>query len=79
MAVDKDLDEDLVALDASHLFASSVTKVGFRKGTFLRGFMFDFIAAFAPHLTREVIEKAAQCHNRQELDALFANVDLPLH
>ncbi|APR67247.1 Cys regulon transcriptional activator CysB [hydrothermal vent metagenome] len=79
MAVDKDLDEDLVALDASHLFASSVTKVGFRKGTFLRGFMFDFIAAFAPHLTREIIEKAAQCHNRQELDALFANVDLPLH
>jgi LysR family cys regulon transcriptional activator len=79
MAVDKDLDDDLVALDASHLFASSVTKVGFRKGTFLRGFMFDFIAAFAPHLTREVIEKAAQCHNRQELDALFANVDLPLH
>ena len=56
-----------------------MTKVGFRKGTFLRGFMFDFIAAFAPHLTREVIEKAAQCHNRQELDALFANVDLPLH
>ncbi|MEQ3634032.1 HTH-type transcriptional regulator CysB [Thalassolituus sp.] len=79
MAVDKDLDDDLVALDASHLFASSVTKVGFRKGTFLRGFMFDFIAAFAPHLTREIIEKAAQCHNRQELDALFANVDLPLH
>ncbi|WP_276678983.1 HTH-type transcriptional regulator CysB [Thalassolituus oleivorans] len=79
MAVDKDLDDDLVALDASHLFASSVTKVGFRKGTFLRGFMFDFIAAFAPHLTRDVIEKAAQCHNRQELDALFANVDLPLH
>ncbi|WP_276784092.1 HTH-type transcriptional regulator CysB [Thalassolituus oleivorans] len=79
MAVDKDLDDDLVALDASHLFASSVTKVGFRKGTFLRGFMFDFIAAFAPHLTREVIEKAAQCHNCQELDALFANVDLPLH
>ena len=79
MAVDKDLDDDLVALDASHLFASSVTRVGFRKGTFLRGFMFDFIAAFAPHLTREVIEKAAQCHNRQELDALFANVELPLH
>jgi len=79
MAVDKDLDEDLIALDASHLFASSVTKIGFRKGTFLRGFMFDFIAAFAPHLTRDVIEKAAQCHNRQELDALFANADLPSH
>ena len=44
MAVDPEhQDADLVALDASHLFESSVTKIGFRRGTFLRGFMFDFI------------------------------------
>ena len=79
MALDKDLDDDLVALDASHLFASSVTKIGFRKGTFLRGYMFDFIAAFAPHLTRDLVERAAQCHNKQEIEELFAGVTLPQH
>ena len=47
MAVDPKLDNDLVILDASHLFESSVTKIGFRRGTFLRGFMCDFIEKFA--------------------------------
>src|SRR5690606_2991552 len=39
MAVDAKLDSDLVVLDASELFEPSVTKIGFRRGTFLRGFM----------------------------------------
>ncbi|PMZ55820.1 transcriptional regulator CysB, partial [Pseudomonas sp. GW247-3R2A] len=37
MAVDAKLDSDLVMLDASDLFESSITKIGFRRGTFLRG------------------------------------------
>ncbi|MDO6748992.1 LysR substrate-binding domain-containing protein, partial [Gilvimarinus sp. 1_MG-2023] len=56
MALDPVQDKDLVAIDASHLFAPSVTKIGFRKGTFLRGFMYDFISGFAPHLTRELVD-----------------------
>jgi len=77
MAIDPQTDGDLVAIDASHLFASSVTSIGFRKGTFLRGYMFDFIAAFAPHLNRELVEKASQCANRQDLSALFSGLNLP--
>ena len=79
MAVDTALDKDLVVLDASELFESSVTKIGFRRGTFLRGFMCDFIEKFAPHLTREVMAKAIQCHNKQELEELFEGVELPVH
>ncbi|MFC3679939.1 HTH-type transcriptional regulator CysB [Bacterioplanoides pacificum] len=79
MALDKEIDSDLVAIDASHLFAPSVTQIGFRKGTFLRGYMYDFIQAFAPHLSRDLVEKASHCHNRQELEALFAAVPLPEH
>ncbi len=48
MAVDPTQDDDLVALDASHLFASSTTKIGIRRGTFMRGYMYDFLARFAP-------------------------------
>jgi LysR family transcriptional regulator, cys regulon transcriptional activator len=79
MAYDETLDADLVALDASHLFESSVTKIGFRRGTFLRGFMFDFIEQFAPHLTREVVEEALQRHTKQELDELFEHIKLPVY
>lgn len=77
MAVDERLDSDLVALDASHLFESSVTKIGFRRGTFLRGFMYDFIERFAPHLTRDIIDEAYNRHSRAELEELFEHVELP--
>lgn len=79
MAVDLDVDDDLVAIDASHLFASSITSIGFRKGTFLRGYMFDFISAFAPHLTPDLVERVSQCSNRQDVAALFSNIVLPVH
>lgn len=79
MAVDEANDKDLVVLDASELFEPSVTKIGFRRGTFLRGFMCDFIETFAPHLDREMIAKAVQCHGRGEMDDLFADVDLPTY
>lgn len=79
MAYDPVADSDLVALDASHLFESSVTRIGFRRGTFLRGFMYDFIEMFAPHLTRDVVEDAYHRHNRAELDELFSHLELPVH
>jgi LysR family cys regulon transcriptional activator len=79
MAVDPELDQDLVALDASHLFQSSITKIGFRRGTFLRGFMYDFIQMFAPHLKREVVEEAYQRHTKADLDELFENIRLPVY
>jgi LysR family cys regulon transcriptional activator len=78
MAYDEVADSDLVALDASHLFASSVTKIGCRRGTFLRGYMYDFIQDFAPHLTREVVSEAFQRHSKAELDELFSHLDLPV-
>ena len=79
MAHDEEVDSDLVALDASHLFASSVTRIGCRRGTFLRGYMYQFIEDFAPHLTRDVVQEAFHCHTKAELDALFASVELPVY
>lgn len=79
MAYDPKIDSDLVALDASHLFASSVTKIGCRRSTFLRGFMYEFIELFAPHLTRAVVEQAFQLRSQQELDQLFSQFELPVY
>ncbi len=78
MAHDQKLDADLVSLDVSHLFKPSVTKIGFRRGTFLRGFMYDFIQLFASHLTRDVIDSACASTTNAELDEMFAKVKIPV-
>lgn len=77
MAHDKKEDDDLVALDARHLFHSSITSIGCRKGTFLRGYMYEFIEDFAPHLNRELVKEAFQRKTRAELDELFSDLKLP--
>lgn len=78
MAVDPRIDGDLVRLDASNLFAPSVTKIGFRHGSFLRGFMYDFIHSFAPHLTEDLVNRAVSLRDQTEIDHLFSQVELPV-
>ena len=78
MAYDPEQDEDLVRMDASHLFAPSTTMIGFRRGTFLRGFMYDFMELFAPHLSRELVDDVFAARDKSEMESLFENVVLPL-
>ena len=78
MAIDANIDKDLVAIDASHLFAHSTTKIGFRRGSFLRGYMYDFMLHFAPHLTRTVVENAVALRDQQLIDEMFADMKLPV-
>jgi len=56
MAVDPARDTGLHVIDASHLFEASTTRIGVRRNAYLRGYVFDFIEMFAPHLTRSVVE-----------------------
>lgn len=58
MAYDPKRDSGLRALDASHLFEPSTTRIGIRKNSYLRGYMYDFMEMFAPHLTRKVVMAA---------------------
>jgi LysR family transcriptional regulator, cys regulon transcriptional activator len=58
MAYEPKVDTDLKRIDASHLFAPSITRVGLRRNSFLRRFAFDFIVLFAPSLKRSEIEEA---------------------
>ena len=57
MAYDETADQDLVRLSADHLFEPSVTHIGFRRGMFLRKYMYDFLGIFAPHLTPDLIDE----------------------
>ncbi len=77
MAYEPHVDTDLCALNASHLFDSNITKFGLRRGAYLRGFMYDFMELFAPHLTREKVEAAMASRDAEEVDQLFKDVELP--
>jgi len=79
MAYDPNHDNDLVQLDASHLFAPSVTKIGFRRGMYLRGYMYEFMRLFAPHLDLRRVDQAAHSESQGAVDALFKDVDLPIY
>jgi LysR family cys regulon transcriptional activator len=77
MSFDAEHDTDLVALDARHLFPASTTNIALCKKSCLRGFMYDFIASVAPHLTHEVLKKAFTLHNRDEREELLRSLRLP--
>ena len=78
MAYDESQDSDLVSIDASHLFASSVTHIGFRRGTFLRRYMLDLIQSFAPHLDARTVSQAQECATVAERERLFGDIELPI-
>lgn len=78
MAVNNHDDDDLVFIDTSHIIPPSTTYLYFRRGTYLRSYMYEFIFQFAPHLTKNQIEKVMLAKDCQEAMAIFSSLDLPL-
>ena len=60
MAFDAKRDVLLRAIDASHLFESSTTRLGIKRGAYLRRYANDFIGMFAPHLPATTVEQAVK-------------------
>ena len=58
MAWDPARDTNLEKLEAAHLFAPSMTRIALRRGVLLRGYVYDFIARFAPALDRATVDAA---------------------
>src|SRR5690606_20935741 len=79
MAMDPREDADLVSIDASHLFPAHSTWVGFHQGALLRGYMYDFLQLLAPHLTKRLVDRSGNAPNPTAVDALFADVELPVY
>ncbi|RLM26901.1 transcriptional regulator CysB [Brenneria alni] len=78
MAVDPQTETDLVTINANGIFSYSTTKIGFRRSTFLRSYMYDFIQRFAPHLTRDVVDTAVALRSNDEIEAMFKDIALPV-
>jgi LysR family cys regulon transcriptional activator len=77
MAVDEN-DPDLAVLDASHLLPAHTTWLGFRRGTLLRKYMYDFAQLIAPHLDRRTVDRAHRASNSEEVTELFSDTKLPV-
>lgn len=58
MAYDADKDTSFEMLDASHLFAASMTRLALRRGVFLRGYVYEFISLFAGQYTKRAVDAA---------------------
>jgi LysR family cys regulon transcriptional activator len=78
VAFDPATDGDLVPLDASHLFEAQTTWIGFRRGSVLRAYMYDFIEIFAPHLPRKFVRKAEQIKSPEVLNRALDGLDIPV-
>lgn len=78
MAADCADKTDLQVIEAEGLFPRSTTWIGFRRDSILRRYMFDFLQLFAPHVTPRHVENVRRARSQEEIDALFADADLPL-
>ena len=58
MAFDPKRDLTLRAIDASHLFESSTTRLGIKRGAYLRSFVYAFAEGLSDRLNRALIERA---------------------
>jgi LysR family cys regulon transcriptional activator len=50
-------DRHLRMIPTGNMFKPNITKLAIRRNEYLRGYTYDFIELFAPHLTREVVAK----------------------
>jgi LysR family cys regulon transcriptional activator len=78
VAIEAAHDADLAVLDASHLFPIHTTWIGFRRGTLLRNFAYDFIQLFGPHLTRRLVDRALEARDTDAQAELFRKISLPV-
>lgn len=79
MAVINTSDDDLVVLNAGHIFPYSTTYIVFPRSLYLRSYMYDFISQFSPHLNRQAVDKLMLCENNSEVLTMFNGVKLPVY
>ena len=67
-------DRDLVSIDGSRLFPQYTSWIGVRRGRLLRGYMYEFMRQFAPHLKRRVVDQALRAKDSVAVERIFEDV-----
>ncbi|QKK01362.1 MAG: LysR family transcriptional regulator [Pseudomonadota bacterium] len=78
MAVEPDADDDLVAVDASDLFARLTTWLGFPEDLLLKRYHCNFIRLLAPHLDDGLLDDLCRRQPQADIHRRLAGVELPL-
>jgi LysR family cys regulon transcriptional activator len=60
MAMNEKNEEDLVSRPLGHLLGHNVARVAFKRGAYLRNFVYEFAQMLSPELTHETLQAAMQ-------------------
>lgn len=65
MAFNPERDRDLALLHVENLFEENTTRLGIRRGNFLRGYTVEFIRMFAPAISESDLKLAFEANGRE--------------
>lgn len=77
MAFDPARDHGIRLINADHLFAASTTRIALRRNAWLRGYIYDFIELFAPHLKRGIVESTVRGETAPPVQQATATAPVP--
>ena len=77
MAYDPADDSDLVKIGEGSYFSPMLSCIAFRRGSYLRGFMFEFIEQLAPHLSPDFVRDVMSIASQEERSQLCERLDVP--
>ena len=69
-------DSDLVLIRIPEFNESYQTTVAIRNGSYIPGYMYEFIELFAPHLTRDVVNEVMSLPSPEAQNAYFKDKDI---
>ena len=72
-------DDDLVYIDASHLFPDSTIKVGFRHSRHISAYQFDFLQMLTPYIDLDTIKELASTRDLEDREMLIPEDRVPLY
>jgi len=79
MAVEESDLVEFYAASAQGLFPTLTTWIGKPKDRAMRGYMYDFVELFAPHLNREVVDQCLKQQNKAEMEESFSRFEIPTY
>jgi len=78
MAVEPGTDDDLVCIDACHLFPPLITWIGYHRDLLLKNYHGNFLQLIAPHLDAHLIDDALKARPIPDFQELVDQATLPL-
>lgn len=77
MAKGTQQDDELVCINASHLFPDSIIKVGFRHSRHISNFQYDFLHMMMPYISFDTIKELATSKSLNDRKEILETIETP--